>query len=379
MGPTAPLQLEKLSSEELLRHFCETPEEMYILALWERFMDRKNRKGLYWDLRWKARGSSCPRGCNPEWLFLGSQMRAFFRFKRHIGQFAGRLDTPSFMAYKKKLVLGSIIDEYRFITGQSKKIWVRIDEKFDVVDDMGKLVRTDRAEELELWEELDRARLEDEQRIVADEEGLEGGEEIRTHPAEEPDSLPPEEVVIDQRQEVGGAEGDAGGMPQPGGPFRSRRKERLWGVLAQPLPRPDAALSAMERRLIVKLLLIDHITSPAKADSSDAIVRHYFRAWPVARMAVLKFGYAPDDTARDRQVGLDVFGIGEHHRSEFVDSAPPVILGAAATRTKNIRLTHQYYGSFNPFLARLRRILWRDVVDEVCLGYARGDTDPVRR
>src|SRR6516165_1418459 len=39
------------------------------------------------------------------------------------------------------------------------------------------------------------------------------------------------------------------------------------------------------------------------------------------------------------QVGLDVFGIGEHHRSEFVDSAPTVILAAAATRTKNIRLS----------------------------------------
>jgi probable LLM family oxidoreductase len=39
------------------------------------------------------------------------------------------------------------------------------------------------------------------------------------------------------------------------------------------------------------------------------------------------------------QVGLDVFGVGEHHRSEFVDSAPVVILGAAATRTKDIRLT----------------------------------------
>lgn len=39
------------------------------------------------------------------------------------------------------------------------------------------------------------------------------------------------------------------------------------------------------------------------------------------------------------QVGLDVFGIGEHHRGEFVDSAPSVILGAAATRTNNIRLT----------------------------------------
>ena len=39
------------------------------------------------------------------------------------------------------------------------------------------------------------------------------------------------------------------------------------------------------------------------------------------------------------QVGLDVFGVGEHHRSEFVDSAPVVILGAAAARTRNIRLT----------------------------------------
>src|ERR1700675_1123105 len=39
------------------------------------------------------------------------------------------------------------------------------------------------------------------------------------------------------------------------------------------------------------------------------------------------------------QVGLDVFGIGEHHRSEFLDSAPVVILAAAAARTKNIRLT----------------------------------------
>jgi len=39
------------------------------------------------------------------------------------------------------------------------------------------------------------------------------------------------------------------------------------------------------------------------------------------------------------QVGLDVFGIGEHHRSEFVDSAPSVILAAAAARTRDIRLT----------------------------------------
>src|SRR5882757_2124683 len=39
------------------------------------------------------------------------------------------------------------------------------------------------------------------------------------------------------------------------------------------------------------------------------------------------------------KVGLDVFGIGEHHRAEFLDSAPVVILAAAAAQTKNIRLT----------------------------------------
>jgi probable LLM family oxidoreductase len=38
-------------------------------------------------------------------------------------------------------------------------------------------------------------------------------------------------------------------------------------------------------------------------------------------------------------VGLDVFGVGEHHRAEFLDSAPVVILAAAAAQTKNIRLT----------------------------------------
>jgi probable LLM family oxidoreductase len=39
------------------------------------------------------------------------------------------------------------------------------------------------------------------------------------------------------------------------------------------------------------------------------------------------------------QVGLNVFGIGEHHRKDFLDSAPAVILGAAAARTSRIRLT----------------------------------------
>jgi probable LLM family oxidoreductase len=46
-----------------------------------------------------------------------------------------------------------------------------------------------------------------------------------------------------------------------------------------------------------------------------------------------------DEIERADKAGLDVFGIGEHHRAEFLDSAPAVILAAAASRTKNIRLT----------------------------------------
>src|SRR3954469_14224294 len=38
------------------------------------------------------------------------------------------------------------------------------------------------------------------------------------------------------------------------------------------------------------------------------------------------------------QVGLDVFGLGEHHRPDFAVSAPAVVLAAAAERTKGIRL-----------------------------------------
>ncbi len=39
------------------------------------------------------------------------------------------------------------------------------------------------------------------------------------------------------------------------------------------------------------------------------------------------------------RLGLDVFGVGEHHRPDFVVSAPAIVLAAAAARTRNIRLT----------------------------------------
>src|ERR1700744_5832795 len=46
-----------------------------------------------------------------------------------------------------------------------------------------------------------------------------------------------------------------------------------------------------------------------------------------------------DEIVKADEVGLDAFGLGEHHRPEFLDSAPAVILAAAAARTRQIRLT----------------------------------------
>lgn len=57
-------------------------------------------------------------------------------------------------------------------------------------------------------------------------------------------------------------------------------------------------------------------------------------ASPVQRTADLL-----EEIEQADRVGLDIFGIGEHHRSEFLDSAPAVLLAAAAARTKKIRLT----------------------------------------
>ena len=54
---------------------------------------------------------------------------------------------------------------------------------------------------------------------------------------------------------------------------------------------------------------------------------------PAQRMADL----LEEITVAD-QVGLHAFGVGEHHRAEFIDSAPAIILAAAAARTRSIRL-----------------------------------------
>lgn len=63
---------------------------------------------------------------------------------------------------------------------------------------------------------------------------------------------------------------------------------------------------------------------------------------PVSRATprpVERMGHLLEEIELADQVGLDVFGLGEHHREEYLDSAPVVILAAAAGRTKRIRLT----------------------------------------
>ncbi len=67
-----------------------------------------------------------------------------------------------------------------------------------------------------------------------------------------------------------------------------------------------------------------------------------FAAWDDAGMSVSpseRLQRLVEQIEYADKIGLDVFGIGEHHRREFLDSAPVVILAAAAARTKRIRLT----------------------------------------
>lgn len=72
-------------------------------------------------------------------------------------------------------------------------------------------------------------------------------------------------------------------------------------------------------------------------DSFAALLPDLDTGRPVAAGDRMERLLAEIETA-DR-VGLDVFGIGEHHREEYLDSAPAVILAAAASRTTQIRLT----------------------------------------
>lgn len=59
----------------------------------------------------------------------------------------------------------------------------------------------------------------------------------------------------------------------------------------------------------------------------------------VAPTATERLANLLDEIESADRAGVEVFGIGEHHRHDFADSAPAVILAAAAARTKRIRLT----------------------------------------
>jgi probable LLM family oxidoreductase len=68
-----------------------------------------------------------------------------------------------------------------------------------------------------------------------------------------------------------------------------------------------------------------------------ADVRH--EAGGAARSAEQRYRELLEEAELAEQVGLDVFGVGEHHRPDFAVSAPAVALAAVAARTKRVRLT----------------------------------------
>src|SRR5205809_8148596 len=72
---------------------------------------------------------------------------------------------------------------------------------------------------------------------------------------------------------------------------------------------------------------------------ADGLVAAPVEAWGRAVDPARHLSELLEAIALADEVGLDVFGIGEHHRREFLDSAPTVILAAAAARTRRIRLT----------------------------------------
>ena len=51
-----------------------------------------------------------------------------------------------------------------------------------------------------------------------------------------------------------------------------------------------------------------------------------------------RLGHLLEEIETADRSGIDIFGIGEHHRPEYLDSAPTLILAAAAARTRRIRL-----------------------------------------
>ncbi len=59
----------------------------------------------------------------------------------------------------------------------------------------------------------------------------------------------------------------------------------------------------------------------------------------IAPTPAQRLGHLLEEIELADQVGLDAFGLGEHHRPEYLDSAPAVVLAAASSRTKQIRLT----------------------------------------
>lgn len=166
----APLLLESLSNEDLLASYCQRKdEEAAILALWERLTGKNDPRSILSQLKKKSK-YIFPHGSNPDWIFRGSFTRAYYRFKKYVCNYKGRIDTPAFEHFIRWVVYCSVIDEYRFENGPNAGKFGQLGDLGLDIDDTGQVIKGG-TKDIEIENETDQDRQEDEERLLENEGG----------------------------------------------------------------------------------------------------------------------------------------------------------------------------------------------------------------
>lgn len=286
-----PVDFAHLSDEELIQVHCANPaNNEAILELWYRHgQPRRDGKETSQMISRFLRmiifrsNSICPRNW-PQDTFLNSSLsRAWRRFVNNIA--GANLDTGAFVAWKWTITKSAAVEEYWDVKRRSKIKYVQFEDAEDE-EEGGK-----RGLDVE---SLDQQKIPRVPYFDA--------------PAESPpaDEHSPDAILPDAESGNNPAEHSSGEDTtmefDPGSRFRSRRRSRLGsGVMAGPLPHPEAALMSEERKKIVRKLLLLH----QDEESNRTIVQRYFREVPVPMIALIKFGTpfnTAQKTARERSV-----------------------------------------------------------------------------
>jgi hypothetical protein len=275
----------RLSDEELVNLHCANPaNDEAILELWYRH--GQPRRGAKETSEMICRflrmiifrsNSMCPQNWEKDTFLNASLSRAWRRFVNNIAK--ANLNTAAFVAWKWTITKSAAVEEYWDVKRRSQIKWVQFEDAKELEDEGGK--------------------------HGLDVESLDAQAICRTpyfNPeaeTREPDDTTAEVVAVDPltspstEQEI---------ELDPSCRFRSRRRGRLGsGVMAGPLPHPEAALMSEERKKVIRQLLLLHDDE----ESNRTIVQRFFREVPVPMIARIKFGVPLDKAqrlARERSV-----------------------------------------------------------------------------